>query len=334
MIVVYGTLSDPPVARLIEELQEAAAPYALVELAALDHEGLRIDCGPRGIHGCLVVAGQEIELSQVGAVYARPLEVPKRWSPVASAAVSAFNEQFLQWLDVAEALVVSRPRAMQSNASKPLQAQLIGEAGFRVPETLVTSDPEEAKAFWAEHGRVIFKSASGIRSIVQELDERTAQRLGRLDALPTQFQEYVAGVDVRVHVVGKLTFAAEIRSNATDYRYASRVGPEARLNVTDLPPEVAERCASLAEQLELPLAGIDLRRRPAGDFVCFEVNPMPAYTYYESHTGQPIGRALADLLIRGDRQQGVEDHGAGDREPHESHRQDTRPQAPSAPRGL
>ena len=301
MIVVYGRLDDPPIKRLIEALQEAGAQYVLIELTALDREHLRIDIGPYGVDGCLVVAGQEIPMARIRSVYARPLELQKRWpTPDAVARGRILHEQFLEWLDVARALVVSRPRAMQFNASKPLQAQLIGEAGFGVPQTLVTSDEAEARAFWREHKRVIFKSVSGVRSIVQELDEHMARRLDRLALLPTQFQAYVPGVDVRVHVVGTRTFAAEIQSPVTDYRYAARAGAAASLAGTELPCDVADRCVALAERMELPLAGIDLRRRPDGEFVCFEVNPMPAYTYYESHTRLPISQALAALLIGSD----------------------------------
>jgi hypothetical protein len=332
MIVVYGRLDDPPIKRLIEALQDAGAQYVLIELTVLDREHLRIDIGSQGVDGCLVVAGQEIPLASVRSVYARPLELQRRWStPGAAARVRVLHEQFLEWLDVARALVVSRPRAMQFNASKPLQAQLIGEAGFAVPQTLVTNDEAEARAFWRAHHRVIFKSVSGVRSIVQELDERTAQRLDRLALLPTQFQAYVPGMDVRVHVVGKRTFTAEISSPVTDYRYAGRAGAEASLAAMELPHEVADRCVALAERMELPLAGIDLRRRPDGEFVCFEVNPMPAYTYYESHTGLPISQALAALLIGSDGKWMEDDHGSGNRESHADQRQGACPQAASAP---
>ena len=58
-------------------------------------------------------------------------------------------------------------------------------------------------------------------------------------------------------------------------------------------PDLARRCVSLAHALELPLAGIDLRITPTGRVVCFEVNPSPAFSYYESHTGQPIAAAIA-----------------------------------------
>ena len=44
---------------------------------------------------------------------------------------------------------------MASNGSKPFQLELIRRQGFSVPETLVTTDPEEARAFFERHGRII-----------------------------------------------------------------------------------------------------------------------------------------------------------------------------------
>ncbi len=315
MILLYGRLDDPPLARVLELLQDAGADHAVLSQAALDRERLTMDLGPDGVSGVLTCAGQAIPLDRVRSVYSRPLELPQRGFPAEGLArARRLHEHLHEWLDVSPALVVNRPRAMQSNASKPLQAQLIGAAGFVVPETLVTSDSEEALAFWRKHGHVVFKSTSGIRSIVRELDERSAARLPLLSQLPVQFQEYVAGIDVRVHVVGHRTFAVTIASPVTDYRYAAREGAEAVLAPAELPDPVAERCIALARQMELPLAGIDLRRRPDGEYVCFEVNPMPAYTYFEAQSGQPIGPALAELLMEvGD--------GAGTREPQRDQRE-------------
>jgi glutathione synthase/RimK-type ligase-like ATP-grasp enzyme len=45
--------------------------------------------------------------------------------------------------------------------------------------------------------------------------------------------------------------------------------------------------------LGLAFSGIDLRIAPDRSVYCFEVNPSPVYSYYESHTGQAISLALA-----------------------------------------
>ena len=301
MILLYGQLGDPPLSATADALQEAGAKYVLLEQTTLDREELYVEMDSAGVKGTLTVAGERISLDSLRSVYARPLELPYRqWDSTGAERARRLHEQLFEWLEIAPALVVNRPNAMQSNSSKPLQIQLIGESGFLVPETLVTSDGGEAHAFWKRHGRVVYKSTSGIRSIVRELDERAAGRFGLLRALPVQFQEFVPGVDIRVHVTGNRTFAAEIVSSGPDYRYAGQQGGESILTAIELPDEVAGRCVALSRLMGLPLSGIDLRRRPDGEYVCFEVNPMPAYTYFQSHTGLPIGEGLAEMLMYGD----------------------------------
>ena len=51
-----------------------------------------------------------------------------------------------------------------------------------------------------------------------------------------------------------------------------------------------------ARGLGLDFAGIDLKLSPDGRVYCFEVNPCPAYSYYQDHAGQPIARAVAFYL--------------------------------------
>ena len=68
----------------------------------------------------------------------------------------------------------------------------------------------------------------------------------------------------------------------------------------ELCDELAERCVRLASSLELPFAGVDLKITPENQVYCFEVNPSPAFSYYESHTGQPISGALAACLMEAD----------------------------------
>src|SRR4051812_1044676 len=164
MILLYGRLDDAPMARTVEALQEAGAEYAILEQRALERDGLQIGVGPHGVGGALVIASQLVPLDRVHSIYARPLELPRARDGSVAASIRLLHEQLFEWLDVAPALVVNRPRTMQANASKPLQIQLIGAAGFLVPETLVTNDKDEVLAFWRERGRIIYKSASGVRS--------------------------------------------------------------------------------------------------------------------------------------------------------------------------
>ena len=89
-------------------------------------------------------------------------------------------------------------------------------------------------------------------------------------------------------------FASEVLCEADDYRYAGQNPVEIR--ACRLPKEIEQQVRRLAAALQLPVAGVDLRRTPAGEWFCFEVNPSPAFTYYEEATGQPIAYAVARLL--------------------------------------
>ena len=60
--------------------------------------------------------------------------------------------------------------------------------------------------------------------------------------------------------------------------------------------DLGERCVRLAASLGLEFSGIDLRITPDGEAVCFEVNPSPAFSYYEQAAGVPIAAALARRL--------------------------------------
>ena len=189
-------------------------------------------------------------------VEALPAESPKRRH------VRAVHERLAAWLEATPAMVVNRASAQASNASKPWQAQLIAEAGFAVPETLITSDPEAVLAFRARHGRIIYKSISAARSVVKVFTDLDAERLDRIRWCPVQFQAYVDGTDVRVHVVGDEVFAARVTSWAADYRYSNRSNaPDPLVEPMVLEADVADRCRRLTHALGLRAR----RHRPSPD---------------------------------------------------------------------
>jgi hypothetical protein len=254
--------------------------------------------GPRHI--------DRLDFERVGAAYLRPVETD-RALPSALAGdrtaelhAGSVDRAVIAWADLTTALAVNPPAAMAANNSKPYQLRMIEGYGFAVPDTLVTTDPCAVRAFAAVHRRLIYKSVSGVRSIVNSLTEAGFERLEDVANAPTQFQEYISGSDVRVHVVSDEVFATEVRSKAHDYRYASLSGDDVALVPAEIPGEVADRCRIMARGMGLAVAGIDLRRTPDNRWVCFEVNPSPAFIYYEEATGQPIGNAIAHLLIRAD----------------------------------
>jgi glutathione synthase/RimK-type ligase-like ATP-grasp enzyme len=212
----------------------------------------------------------------------------------------AVHNVLARWFEIAPGRVLNRMAVVGSNLSKPYQAQIIRRYGFATPETLVTNDPQLVREFMARHGRLIYKSISYIRSIVHTLEARDLARLDHIRWCPVQFQEYVDGTNVRVHVLDRQVFATAIHTSATDYRYAYVGGEEEELEPTEIPAETAERCIALTRALGLHFAGVDLKITPDGRVFCFEVNPCPAFGYYELRAGQPIAPAVARFLAGSD----------------------------------
>jgi glutathione synthase/RimK-type ligase-like ATP-grasp enzyme len=253
-----------------------------------------------------------LDLARCGAAYLRPYdsrELPAvrrapADSPVRARAIRA-DSLLGDWADLTDAFVVNRPSAMASGASKPWQARALAAAGFRVPDTLITTDADAVREFRARHDRIIYKSISGVRSIVAEFTDAHEARLEAVRWCPTQFQERVPGTDYRVHVVGDEVFAARIDCAATDYRYAYREGATPVITAARLPEDVEERCVTVTAALGLAFGGVDLRRAPDAEWYCFEVNPSPGFTFYAEATGQRIDDAVARLLVRGARQCGA-----------------------------
>lgn len=306
MILLCGIPSEPPIAQVAAALDRHGVAYLHLDQRRWADWQLRVGVSRGQIRGFLALPDARVALDTVTGVYTRLMDFRRlpdlsRDGPGSSRerACQEVHMKLTIWQDITPARVVNRTRPQASNASKPYQAQLARTHGFSVPATLVTNIPEQVMAFRAEHRRVVYKSASGVRSIVRELGDDDLRRLAMIRWCPVQFQEYVPGVDVRVHVIGERVFATKVVSDRTDYRYAESEGGSTNLIATTLDDDVAARCIAFAQALELPFAGIDLRLAPNGRVVCFEVNPSPAFSYYEAHTGQPIADAIARYLAGG-----------------------------------
>jgi len=305
MILVCGTVADVMVELMCARLNDLGYTYLFVD--QLYYPGryhLSWEVGPRGPRGFVASVDRKVDLADLTGVYARYVSYrggPTRaeFSKLERDLMEAeYQLSLMQLLDLLPCVVVNRAKASTSNDSKIYQAFLAEAVGLRTPRTLVTTDPEEVREFYDTcHQRVIYKSLSSIRSIVNRLTaNELGDRVARVRNCPTQFQEWVEGVDIRVHTVQDQVFATEVVSDVSDYRYAGRQGAALSMRAITLPLDVAEACTGMARTLGLALSGVDLRRTPDGAYYCFEINPSPGFVFYERATGQPISEAVAHLL--------------------------------------
>jgi ATP-grasp ribosomal peptide maturase len=194
----------------------------------------RIGAGALVWGGRLVTASREVELGEVAAVYyRRPTPYAARYGhlPVQQRDFAAAEARHglggvLNHLHGAR--YVNHPGAVTAADFKPAQLQQAARLGLTIPPTLVTNDAEQARAFAAEHGPVIYKT---FRGLPRDEDGHTsaiwAQRVdpGTFDdSLAVTAHLFQAEIpksgDVRVTVVGKTVFAQQIAApdGALDWR--------------------------------------------------------------------------------------------------------------------
>lgn len=309
-VVLWGARTDGPLRAVLSELQALGADVLLLDQHSMNALALDLDVARQGpgtvaAVGVVRAGSRVLSLDQVTALYLRPYDIGslpalagcgpgnRAWEHAVR-----FEEAMCVWSELSGGLVVNRPSAMASNESKPFQLQLIAACGLRVPETLVTTNVTAALAFRARHKDVIYKSVSGRRSIVSRVRPAHDARMSDLRWCPTQFQQYVPGSDYRVHVICGNLYATEITTAADDYRYAT--SDDVSIRAAQLDDDLGKRLVAMVGMLGLQVAGIDLRRTPDDDWYCLEVNPSPAFTYYEQATGQPLAAAVARALAHAD----------------------------------
>ena len=317
MILLCGIPSETPLRMVSERLAASGADFVVFNQRHFAECEMEFEVTSGLVGGQLHLQDRAYPLASFQSVFSRmmddrclpeldgePDESPRRKQ------CRGLHEAFTRWTEIAPQQVINRPRAMATNISKPYQSQLIQAGGFLIPETLVTNDPGQVREFHSRHRKVIYKSVSAVRSIVQTLNESDFERMEQIRWCPTQFQAFIEGTNVRVHVVDEHIFATAVESEATDYRYArQQTGKDAELREVELSDELSERCVGLTKALGLVFSGIDLKVTPSDEVFCLEVNPSPAFSYYESHTAQPISAAVAYALMHAASSPGREDLG-------------------------
>jgi glutathione synthase/RimK-type ligase-like ATP-grasp enzyme len=188
---------------------------------------------------------------------------------------------------------------------KPWQLEIARRIGLSIPDTLITTDPDNVRAFWeARKGEVVYKPFIQTFHSWRETRRLKPEDLALIDNVklaPVIFQSLVPGAaDLRVTVIGSEIFAAAVDLEKMEYKLDVRLNQQAYAR-HDLPAAVGEKLLRLMRILGLEYGAIDLRLTPDGDYVFFEVNPAGQFLFVEYACGLPISAALAGHLAKGRR---------------------------------
>lgn len=316
LVLILAHPSDAVADLVGDELAARGVPSARLNPSAFPQRvtmAARIS-SPRKWSGILTLdEGNVIELADVHAVWRRQASqfvLDERMSAPEKA--FAYGEARRGFGGVLAALGhcrwVNDPVAAARAEYKPVQLAAAAEVGLRVPETLITSDPQAAHDWAKDLGRpIVYKTLSGIwhadegqvRLIYTSPVEDPSQLLDpRLGLTAHLFQEQIQ-VDfaVRAIVVGDRVLTARIDPGSQAARQDWRADYDSLdYSAIDLPDEVSGALVRLHRRLGLEYGAADLLCDASGRLLFIETNQNGEFGWIADATGLPIPSAVADLL--------------------------------------
>jgi glutathione synthase/RimK-type ligase-like ATP-grasp enzyme len=206
-------------------------------------------------------------------------------------------------LDAAGVPIHNQPDAETRAGRKPVQLAAARACGLRVPETLITNDPDEVLAFRERHGEVVYKVFSATSLMMTDtrpLTDADLPDLWRVRHAPLIFQEYVPrGREYRVTLVGDDVFAAEITIRHPGAHYDWRLDQAYGVHATRLPADLERRLRALRRRLGLSSGSVDLRETPEGEVYFLEINPGGQFLFLDVFARLPVAERFCDLLLGG-----------------------------------
>jgi hypothetical protein len=321
MILILTAPDDEHADHVASKLRERDACFVRFNPAQFPREAeISLSYSPSGRENYILRVGEEqVDLNGLRAVWYRRPEPPVAHSEIGDDLVRDFAKQecktFLQDLwNSLDCLWLPGPPSTDRQAQlKASQLKVAGELGFELPPTLITNSAADLLDFYNLHNGAIVSKLAGFSfsetvgatfsrytELVTKRDIAYARAVGYC---PMIFQAYVPKrFELRITVVGRQVFAAEIHSQASNHtrhdwrRYDDYQTP---YFPHELPRDLELRCVRLVEQLGLCYGAIDMVLAPDGRYVFLEINPNGQYLWIEEETGLPISDAICELLITG-----------------------------------
>jgi hypothetical protein len=202
--------------------------------------------------------------------------------------------------------VVNDPRRETPGLNKAYQLTCAQSLGMPIPQTLMTNNPKSVMEF-CDHlkgsgSSMVYKGINSPREAIvttKLFQPRDLERLSGLEFGPAIFQEYIKGRNLRVTVVGKHVFPAEVIVSVPEAELDWRIEGCNKVVPYKMEAVYCDTILQLMSKLGLTYGALDFKIHDDGRIVFLEVNPGGQFLFVEVQTGQPICRAIAETLVRG-----------------------------------
>lgn len=310
MILALTNSEDATSDYLLPVLADAGIPFLRLDTDTLISSSTLSYCKGSPV---FTVKGQRLSPKSISHIwYRRPERLKDARFDDTPEGSFAINE----WSEAIEGFLAHVPRSKWMNhpsinvaaSSKLEQLSSASSLGIKIPDTLMTQDEWEAKAFFERHGGKV---------IVKPMSNGYIDRNGETDSLiytnrverhhlendediincPTLFQQYIPKVsDVRITVVDNDMHALALHASDGDGQQRCDIR---RNNMTDvaynqikLPPPISNFVSRLVNRYELRFAAIDMAVDVDGNWVFFEVNPNGQWAWLDLSAGAKIATSF------------------------------------------
>lgn len=254
--------------------------------------------------------GRHFPLSDLDSIwYRRPHPIQVDPTQPAHIQTLTQGEARMGWeglLSSTQAMWINYPKHNETADYKPLQLQVAHDYGLTIPASIITSDPEEVKAFYERHhGDIIYKPIhyGSVKSDAGELvaiytSKVNAEHLEEVYRVTTSlylFQEQVhKAFELRINIIGDNITATEIHSPLLDWR---RDYSCIHYHLHSLPEDIKQKLLKIVHHLHLHFAAIDVIVTPEGEYVFIELNPNGQFYWLDEKAGTHLCQEMAHFLL-------------------------------------
>lgn len=213
--------------------------------------------------------------------------------------------QYSLWDLIPESRWLNAPALLKHAEHKLTQLQLAHQAGFTVPDTIVTNNWSAIHEALPEH--ILFKSTYSHLYTQNKLKFVWASPLKNspetlpipCNPFPGLWQPYLQkSREWRITVVGDRSFDAVIYTDQTakDDWARKQHTASVRFERGDFPMTEKQKCFAFLHALGLKFGAFDFVEDANGRITFLECNPNGQYGWLEDELGLPISAAIADEL--------------------------------------
>ncbi|MFF8229161.1 ATP-grasp ribosomal peptide maturase [Streptomyces caelestis] len=305
-VLVVTNLDDPTADVVISELHDRDVPVVRFDSGDFPHAlSVAATITSNGVEGTLSTPSRSADLSGIRSLYYRRpsgFAFPHLDQQDARFAITQARYGLGGILaSLPGCRYVNHPHRIGDAEFKPSGLAAAAAAGFRLPPTVITSDPDTARDFVKQYSPVIYKPLSaplyridGVSCTVEVAEVRADDIDEAVSGTAHLFQQRVdKAADVRVTVIGDQVFAVRIDSDLLDWR--TDYG-RLRYSVAQPPPGVTDALHAYLAHFGLVFGAFDFAIDGRGQWWFLECNPSGQWYWLEPETGLPMLAAMADLL--------------------------------------